>query len=332
MNRFVSAVFVGALSFGCFIGCTKSANDETLANNVKAALYSDQLTKPANITVGVKDGTVTLTGDVTSSDIALEAMRVANGTAGVRGVNDQMTINGVAASTQAPSTTSTSTNTASNTSSSNTAPTGTDTANPYGSQPTPPPAVPNPPPGNSANVPPPPPRAEPVSVTVPAGEQVAVRTIDPIDSTTNQSGQEFRASLSSPLVSRGRTIVPAGADARLLLTAARDSGRIQGRPVLEVRLVEVRYHGQAVRVDSSVFAQTGASRGKQTAVRTGIGAAAGAVIGAIAGGGKGAAIGSAAGGGAGFGSDFFTRGPHVRIPSESVLQFRLEAPVTFRER
>src|SRR5947209_20032732 len=124
MIRFPTAILAAAACLALLGGCTKTATDDTLANNIKAGLYSDQTTKAANISVGVKGGVVTLTGDVPSSDVALEAMKVANGTAGVRSVNDQLTINGVSAANQtatpppgsnAPAdSSSTATNTASN--------------------------------------------------------------------------------------------------------------------------------------------------------------------------------------------------------------------------
>ena len=60
-------------------------------------------------------------------------------------------------------------------------------------------------------------------------------------------------------------------------------------------------------------------------------AALGAIIGAIAGGGKGAAIGALAGGGAGTATQGLTRGQAVRIPAETLLRFKLEAPVRIRE-
>jgi hypothetical protein len=101
--------------------------------------------------------------------------------------------------------------------------------------------------------------------------------------------------------------------------------------LLEVRLSRIEYRGRSYRVDSSIYEEQGKARGKQTAVRTGIGAAAGAVIGAIAGGGRGAAIGAGAGGGAGFGTDLFTHGQQVKIPSEAVLTFRLEAPLRIQQ-
>lgn len=120
----------------------------------------------------------------------------------------------------------------------------------------------------------------------------------------------------------------AGAAVSVVLAEARDAGRIKGRSELEVRLSRLSYRGRSYAIDSSIYEEQGQARGKQTVERTGMGAAAGAIIGAIAGGGKGAAIGSAAGGGAGAGFQLLTHGQQVRIPSESMLTFRLEAPLT----
>lgn len=171
------------------------------------------------------------------------------------------------------------------------------------------------------------PLPQPVSVTIPAGERITVRTIDSIDSRHDTAGQVFRASLSAPIVVHGEVVVHVGAPVSVLLSYAKGAGRIQGRSELELRLSRLEYHGRAYPIDSGVVEEQGKGRGKQTAVRTGVGAAAGAIIGAIAGGGKGAAIGSAAGGGVGFGSDLFTHGQQVRIPSETMLSFRLLAPI-----
>jgi hypothetical protein len=54
-------------------------------------------------------------------------------------------------------------------------------------------------------------------------------------------------------------------------------------------------------------------------------------VGAVAGGGKGAAIGAASGAAAGAATQSFTRGKGIRIPAETVLNFRLEAPIRIRE-
>src|SRR5260370_17172887 len=51
-------------------------------------------------------------------------------------------------------------------------------------------------------------------------------------------------------------------------------------------------------------------------------------MGGMAGGGKGAAIGAGVGAGAGGAVQVMTRGEQVRVPSETLLEFRLEQPVT----
>jgi hypothetical protein len=175
----------------------------------------------------------------------------------------------------------------------------------------------------------PPPR--PVSLTIPAGTDVQVRMIDSIDTGKNTTGQVFQASLNTPLIAHDRVAVPAGTPAAVLLESSKGAGRIKGSSEVQLRLVGIEYKGRRYEVNSAPFQQQGKGRGKQTAVRTGVGAAAGALIGGLAGGGKGAAIGSAVGGGAGFGLNAFTHGQQVKIPSETVLTFQLQAPLTIRK-
>jgi outer membrane lipoprotein SlyB len=72
----------------------------------------------------------------------------------------------------------------------------------------------------------------------------------------------------------------------------------------------------------------GKGRGGQSAERIGGGAVLGTIIGAIAGGGKGAAIGGVVGAGAGTAVQVSTKGDKVRIPSETLLEFKLQQDVT----
>src|SRR3954470_21598093 len=77
------------------IGCgPKPVNDQSLVTDIQAKLYADNTTRQANVKVAAKDGVVTLSGDVPSSDVELQAMKLANGTAGVRSVDDQIKVNG----------------------------------------------------------------------------------------------------------------------------------------------------------------------------------------------------------------------------------------------
>jgi hypothetical protein len=316
-SSFITIAVAAVVSISCG---PKTGTDQSIITDIQSKLYADSVTKPASIAVAVQNGVVTLSGDVPSSDVALEAMKIANGTAGVRSVNDQMTINGTSAASQLPNAGNSTPATTPNTSASNAPP---------ASAPVAPPPASAPPPSQVAQSMPPPPYRPPerMVMTIPAGERLQVRTIDAINSQTADTGQTYRASLDAPLVHNGRVVVPAGVPVSLVVTAARSAGRIKGSAELEVRASALDYHGRNIPLDTSVFEQQANGRGKTTAVRTGIGAVAGAVIGGIAGGGKGAAIGSAVGGGAGFGSAALTHGQQVKIPSESVLTFRLEAPL-----
>jgi BON domain len=320
MKRLHTVLAIAVMA-GVLGGCSKSGvSDDSLANDVKARLYADPVAKQANISVAVKDGVVTLAGDAPGSDAELAAMKAANSATGVKRVDDQIKVN--SATAQLPN--------AGNNTPADVAPPAQNappsSANPYGK--------------GSASAPPPPsataaaapPRVAPVPVdrTVPSGTRVSVRTIDAINSKTAQVGQTFSGTLTQPLTANGDVVVPAGETATLVLQNAKSAGRISGSAQLEVRLQSISYQGRRYEVDSSEITEIGKGRGKQTAVRGGIGAAAGAIIGAIAGGGKGAAIGSAAGAGAGVGYQVFTHGQQVSIPSESVLVFTLQSPVTLR--
>lgn len=318
MERMRGTFFAAALiALGVAAGCGggKSTNDQTLTNEIQSKLYSDATTKPANVTVAVKDGIVTLGGAVASPDVELQAMKIANATPGVKSVTDQIKVD--------PSLASNLPNAGN--------------PQPQAQQPEPQTSAP-PPQQAAAQAPAPaapaseqPARPEHTRVTIPAGSEISVRMIDSISSKTNTSGQTFRASLAAPVEHDGEMILPRGTPVTVLLAEAKGAGRIKGSSVLEVRASSIDYHGHSYPISTSAYEEQGKGRGKQTAVRSGIGAAAGAVIGAIAGGGKGAAIGSLAGGGAGAGFQLATHGQQVTIPSETVLNFKLDAPVSIRK-
>lgn len=315
-----AAVAVVFFSVGCGGGSSTSANDATLANEIKAKFYSDTTIKGAPINVAVKDGVATLSGDVPNSDVELAAMKAANTVSGVQRVDDQMKVN---ASMPSPSTAGNEAppppagaNSLAGNSASTAAP----------AQPVTPSA--NPAPSEAAAPPPVPAKPRPTTYTIPAGQRVAVRMIDGVDSGKNQMGQTFRASLDAPLTVKNRVVIPAGAPAVVTLTNLTKAGRVRGNNEITLQLTSIEYGGKSYEINSSSVEDTGKAKGKQTAIRSGIGAAAGALIGGLAGGGKGAGIGAAAGGGGVLGYQFFTHGSKVKVPSETVVDFRLEAPLT----
>jgi hypothetical protein len=119
-----------------------------------------------------------------------------------------------------------------------------------------------------------------------------------------------------------------GTDVYGRLSNAQEAGHIKGSSELQLELTRIVIDGRDYPLVSSDYTLTGKGRGSDTAKKVGAGAVAGAIIGAIAGGGKGAAIGAGAGSAAGAGVQVFTRGQQVKIPSETLLEFRLQQPQT----
>jgi hypothetical protein len=170
----------------------------------------------------------------------------------------------------------------------------------------------------------PPPRA---SVELPAGTNLVVRMIDPVDSETAGVGQTFAASMDQPVILNGETVIPRGADVVVKLVDAQQSGKLTGRAELTLDLMSVKVDGKVVDINTQSVSRESDSRGQRTAKVAGGTAAVGAIIGAIAGGGKGAVIGAGAGGAAGAGAEEVTKGQHVKVPSETRLTFVLDTAV-----
>jgi hypothetical protein len=193
--------------------------------------------------------------------------------------------------------------------------------------------------GNAAGAPEPAPAPQAVAptpaplpagspITIPAGQPLLVRMIDGVDSKKNNVGDIFHASLETDLNINGNLVARRGADVYGRLAEAKEAGHFSGSSELQLELTRMVINGQDYPVVSSDYTLKGKGRGSNTAQKVGGGAVAGAIIGAIAGGGKGAAIGAGAGSAAGAGVQVFTRGQQVKVPSETLLEFRLQQPVT----
>jgi predicted Ser/Thr protein kinase len=170
--------------------------------------------------------------------------------------------------------------------------------------------------------------APPVSgLMIPAGTPVMIRMIDSIDTSRDRAGQRFAASIDSPVVVRGRVVIPRGANARVLLASSSQAGHIERRSAISLQLISVSIRGVAYPVRSSSYVKQGSSRGKRSAVVIGGGAAVGAAIGGIFGRKKGAAEGAVAGAGAGTGAQLMTKAEAITIPSETQIDFVLHSPI-----
>ena len=184
------------------------------------------------------------------------------------------------------------------------------------------------PPPTSNPVQPPPPPPPPKKFTIDQGTQLTVRLVDPIDSEKNQTGDTFHATLNAPLTSGGEEAVPTGVEVVGHLVEVKSAGKFAGQSDVVMQLDSLSFGGRTYNIQTDQYSKKGNSRGKNTAEKVGAGAAIGGIIGALAGGGKGAAIGAAAGAGVGGGVQAATKGQQIKFPSETVLNFTLQQPVT----
>jgi hypothetical protein len=160
-------------------------------------------------------------------------------------------------------------------------------------------------------------------VTVPAGTQLLVRMVDSVDSSKNPVGYRFTASLETNLQVGGVTVAPAGSRVYGRLAQSKQAGHATGSSQLQLELTNIVVGGTAYPIFSSDYQVSGKSSSKRTGKRVLGGAGLGAAIGAIAGNaGKGAAIGAVVGTTAAVAQ----KGEKVTVPSETLLEFRLQQP------
>ena len=335
------------LSLG--VGCAKKPDDAQISSDVQNKFSQDSGLSSKHITVQASSGVVTLDGTVDNEAQRDAATRQAASVQGVKQVISNLQVgNAMAASTMMmamkPAAES---------------PKAISARPADSSKPTPAKksrkasAKANPAPGNDSNddadsgatmakndpAPPPtaamdskpaepPPPTPPKKMIIDQGTQLTIRLVDAIDSEKNQTGDTFHATLNAPLTSDGEEVIAAGSDIQGHLVEVKSAGKFAGQSKVALQLDSITSGGKTYNIQTDQYKKEGSSRGKNTAEKVGGGAAIGAIIGAIAGGGKGAAIGAAAGGGVGGGVQAATKSQQIKLPSETVLNFTLQAPVT----
>src|SRR5436309_6116778 len=312
------------------IGCTKAPNNAQISGDIQNKFNSDSGLQGKQLNVQAANGAVTLSGNVDNDAEREAAARYASSEPGVKQVVNNLQVGAPppAADTAqaavpaeepkpspAPKPRRSTHARAHHTAPAESTPTPTESAS----------AAPPAPINLTPSTPPPPP---PQKVTIPSGTTLAVRLVDAIDSECSQLGQTFHATLDSPLAVEGDVAVPAGYDAEGHIVDVKSAGKFAGQSVLALQLDRIKVGDKYYNVQTDQYRRQGSSRGKNTAEKVGAGAGIGAIIGAIAGGGKGAAIGAAAGGGLGGGVQAATKGQQIKLPSETVLNFTLQAPLT----
>ena len=165
-------------------------------------------------------------------------------------------------------------------------------------------------------------------VTIPAGTRVLIRTIDALDSSKQKAGYRFTATLETNLQEEDVVVAPRGTTVYGRLAEASSAGRMAGSSQLTLELTDIVINGKDYPLLTSTYEVKGKGEGKKTAGKVIGGAGLGALIGGIAGGGKGAGIGALAGAAGGTAVAASKKGEQLQIPSESLLEFRLEQPAS----
>jgi hypothetical protein len=355
--RFASPLLL-AIVLGMAAGCARKPDDAKISADVQSKFNQDSGLSSKQLTVQASDGVVTLAGIVDNEAQRDAASRQAATVPGVRTVVNNLQVGNAPAAAATPaaiakpgasasslSTSSTDKpksaagkkNTRDRTSE-NTTPVGNSSSDSASdqmnasNQPSPDPAPASasvtPAPAETAAAPaPPPPPPSPKKLIIDQGTQLAVRLIDSIDSEKNQTGDTFRATLNSALTSDGEEAVPAGVELTGHLVDVKSAGKFAGQSVVVLQLDKISSGGKTYSLETDQYRKEGKSRGKNTAEKVGGGAIVGGIIGAIAGGGKGAAIGTAAGAGVGTGAQAASKSQQIKLPSETVLNFVLQAPI-----
>ena len=292
-------------------------SDQEIANDIQSRIDAESALNGQDIKVSVNGGTATLNGTVNNDAARALAAADSGAATGVRTVINNLTVTPQRAVKQAPPP----------------KPERRHRQPPPEqqamAQPTPTPPLPAQEAAPPAPAPPPRPPAPVVrTVSVAAGTTLPIRLTDALDTATTQTGQSIHGTLAADIIADDMVAIPRGTPVTGRVVEAKDATHFSGSSSLTLELTQVELKGGPIAVSTAPFSQQGKGRGKNTAMKTGGGAALGAIIGAIAGGGKGAAIGAASGGGLGAGVNAVTKGEQVKIPAETLINFKLQSPVS----
>src|ERR1700745_2826763 len=164
-------------------------------------------------------------------------------------------------------------------------------------------------------------------VTVPAGTRILIRMIDSIDTTKQKTGYRFTASLETNLQADNTVVAARGTTVYGQLAQASSAGRMSGSSQIVLELTDIVINGTAYAMSPSTYEVKGKGEGSKTAKKVFGGAGLGALIGGIAGGGTRVGQGVLAGAAGGTAIAASKKGEQLSIPSESLLEFRLEQPL-----
>jgi len=182
---------------------------------------------------------------------------------------------------------------------------------------------------NQQPVGPPPAAALPGRLIIPAGKFLTVRVNQPISTDHNQVGDFFSATLAEPVVVDGIVVAQQGQTVNGRVSQVEKGGRVSGVSKLGVQLTQLTaVDGQQLPIQTQLVGRNARTTNGRDAAAVATTTGVGAAIGAAADWGRGAAIGAGAGAAVGLAGVLLTRGAPAVIYPETLLSFRVDAPVT----
>jgi len=156
-------------------------------------------------------------------------------------------------------------------------------------------------------------------VTLPAGTRIVVRTTLSLNSQKHAIGHKFIARLEANLMVGEVVAIPRGATLYGVVSDAKKSGRLRGKASIELAFTDVMINNQLIAIQTTEVKAITEDTGKKTVGRT----ARAAAIGGLANGSDGAKTGAAIG----LGLALLGGGSSINIPSGTMLEFQLSAPL-----
>jgi hypothetical protein len=159
---------------------------------------------------------------------------------------------------------------------------------------------------------------------IPAGTELDVRLSNLLSSGSAKVEDRFEATTLVDLIIDGRTLVPAGAVMRGVVSSVEPGTRTNRTAKMTLSFDQLTFGGRTYPLRGTLTQAVEGEGIRGETGRTAAGAGVGAIIGGILGGFKGALAGILIGGG---GTIAATEGKEVELPQGSVLRVRIESPV-----
>lgn len=161
---------------------------------------------------------------------------------------------------------------------------------------------------------------KPVTLTIPTGTRLVIRTSESVDTKRHSVGHRFRSQLESALVVDGITIAAKGTAIYGRVAQANQAKRMAGSSDLTIVFTDIMLNDQLHSMSTQGLTAQGKNEAGRTAGRTARAAALGGLYGGSSSAKKGAKL--------GLGASLVTSGSSINVPAGTLVETNLASPLT----